>query len=148
MKKGPCSYSSMTELDCLCVGLTLPPRLILRALIAFWISIVIALSTLPDDSFLCDFCKWSLSELLLKPAFFPQMGQTFIGGFRWCHSIETFPCSLRSRSRRVLANPSLGCARRCTRFRAFHASNRVKFLHEKKEVQYDLSNFCCELTII
>ena len=60
------SYSSINELDCLCVGLTLPPRHILSALKAFWMSIVMALSTLPDDSFLCAFCKWSLSELLLS----------------------------------------------------------------------------------
>ena len=127
-KRKFCCYSSKTEWDRLCVGLTLPPRFILSASKAFCISMVIALSTLPEDSFLCAFCKWSLSELLLKPAFFPQIGQTFIIGFRWCHSIETFPCSFRSRSNRILANPSFGWARRWTRLRAFHASNRVKFL--------------------
>jgi hypothetical protein len=76
-----------------CVGLILPLRLIFKAVNAFWISIVMALSTLPDDSFLWDFCRCNLSELLLNPAFFPQMGQTFMVGFRCCHSIETFPCS-------------------------------------------------------
>lgn len=92
-----------------------------------------ALSTLLDDSFLCDFWKWSLSELLLRPAFFPQMGQTFIVGFRFCHSMETLPCSFRSRSNRTLANPSLGWARRWTRLRPFHASNKVKFLHHRNK---------------
>lgn len=116
--------------DCLCFGLTLPPRLILSTLNALCISIVIALSTLPDDNFLCDFCRWSLSELLLIPAFFPQMGHTFIAGFLWCHSIETFPCNFLSRSNRILAKPSFGCARRCTRFKVFHASNRVNFLQK------------------
>lgn len=92
-----------------------------------------ALSTLLDDSFLCDFCKWSVSELLLRPAFFPQMGQTFIVGFRFCHSMETLPCSFRSRSNRTFANPSLGWARRWTRLRPFHASNKVKFLHHRNK---------------
>lgn len=123
------TYSSVMGGDCLWVGLTLPPRLILSASSAFCISIVMALSTLPDDIFLCAFCKWSFKELLLSPAFFPQIGQTFIIGLRCCHSIETFPCNFWSKSKRIRAKPSLGWALRWARFRAFHACNRVKFLH-------------------
>lgn len=133
------------EWDDLCVGLTLPPRLIFKAVNAFWISIVMALSTLPDDSFLCAFCRCSLSELLLSPAFFPQTGQTFIVGFLCCHSIETFPCSFWSNSCKIFAKPSLGCARRCTRFRACHASNKVYFLHHES-FQFKNSPRCHSLT--
>ena len=118
------------------MGLTLPLRVIFSASRAFCISIVIALSTLPDDSFLCDFCKWSLSEPLLRPALSPQMGQTFISGFRLCHSMETFPCSCRSRSNKTFAKPSLGWARRWARLRAFHASSRVNFLHQEETAQF------------
>jgi len=121
-------YASIVEWDFLGLGLTLPPRLIFKVVNAFWISIVMALSTLPDDSLLCDFWRWSLRELLLSPAFLPQMGQTFIIVFRCCHSIETFPCSFRSSSSKIFAKPSLGWDQRWTRFRALHASNKVNFL--------------------
>lgn len=124
-------YASIVEWDFLGLGLTLPPWLIFKVVNAFWISIVMALSTLPDDSFLCDFWRCSLSELLLSPVFLPQMGQFFIIGFRCCHSIETFPCSFWSRSSKIFAKPSLGWDRRWTRFRAFHASNKVNFLQTK-----------------
>ncbi|GER30222.1 ATP-dependent helicase/nuclease subunit A [Striga asiatica] len=83
-----------------------------------------ALSTLPDDSFLCAFCKCSFNELLLRPAFFPQIGHTLIDGLLCCHSIETWPCNFLSNSTSILANPSLGWALRWARFRAFHACNR------------------------
>lgn len=127
-------HSSTIELGCLCVGLTLPPpRLIFKAVKAFWISIVMALSTLPDDSFLWDFCRWSLSELLLSPALFPHIGQTFNIGFFCCHSMETFPCSFLSSSCKIFVKPSLGCARRWTRFRVFHASNKVNFLRHNQK---------------
>jgi hypothetical protein len=119
--------------DCdLCTGLSLPPQPALIASNAFCISRVIALSTLPEDIFLCAFCKWSLSELLLRPAFLPQIGHTFIAGLLCCHSMEIFPCSFLSRSSKILANPSLGCARRCTFFSMFHASRRVQFLKRKR----------------
>lgn len=131
------SYSvNRVEWDCLCIELALPPRLIIfNASKALCISIVMALSTLPDDSFLCDFCRWSFSELLLRPAFFPQMGQIFIVGFRCCHSMETFLCSFQSSSTRILANPSLGWARLWTRLRVFHASSKLKFLHQTTNFQ-------------
>ena len=120
--------------DCdLCAGLSLPLQPALIASIAFCISRVIALSTLPEDIFLCAFCKWSFSELLLRPAFLPQMGHTFIAGLLCCHSMEIFPCSFLSRSSKTLANPSLGCARRWTFFSMFHASRRVQFLKKKRE---------------
>lgn len=115
----------MKDWGCFWVGLILPPLLILRASKVFWISKVMALSTLPEDIFLWDFCKWSLSELLLSPAFFPHMGHTFIVGLLCCHSIEAFPCSLLSKSSRVFAKPSFGCARLCTFFNLFHACNNV-----------------------
>lgn len=128
---GRAIYPSTIEWDCLCVGLTLPPRLIFKVVNAFWISIVMALSTLPEESFLCDFWRWSLSELLLSPAFLPQMGHIFIIGFRCCHSIETLPCNFWSSSSKIFAKPSLGWDRRWTRFRAFHASNKVNFLQHE-----------------
>uniref|UniRef100_A0A0A9DG01 Uncharacterized protein n=1 Tax=Arundo donax TaxID=35708 RepID=A0A0A9DG01_ARUDO len=117
---------SMCDCD-LCVGLSPPPRPAFIASNAFCISKVIALSTLPDDIFRCAFCRWSFSELLLSPAFLPQMGHTFIVGLLCCHSMEHFPCSFLSRSNKTLAKPSLGCARRCTFFSMFHASMRVRF---------------------
>lgn len=121
-------YTRQYYWGCFWFGLTLLPWLIFSAIKAFCISMVIALSTLPDEIFLCDFCKWSLRELLLRPASFPQIGHTFIAGFLCCHSIEAFPCSFRSKSKRIFANPSLGCALRWTLFSLVHASNRVKFL--------------------
>lgn len=121
------SVYSVIEWDW-CLGLTLPPLLILRASTTFSISIDMALSTLPDDSFLCDFCKCSFNELLLSPAFFPHIGHTFIVGLRCCHSMETFPCSFLSSSTSIFAKPSFGWARRWTRFRVFHAFCKVKFL--------------------
>jgi len=125
-------YWSIIEWEDLCVGLTLPPRLIFKAVNAFWISIFMALSTLPDDNFLCDFCRCSLSELLLSPAFFPHMGQTFIVGFLCCHSIETLPCSFWSNTCKIFAKPSFGCARRWTRFSVCHAFDKVYFLHSER----------------
>lgn len=116
----------------LCVGLSPPPRPALIASTAFWISSVMAVSTLPDDIFRCAFCRWSFSELLLSPAFLPQMGHTFIAGLLWCHSMEILPCSFLSRSNKTLAKPSFGCARRCTFFSMFHASRRVNFLGMKQ----------------
>ena len=118
----------ITDSECFRVGLTLPPGLMFIVVKTFFISRVMALSTLPDDIFLCDFCKCSLRELVLRPAFFPQTGHTFISGFLCCHSIEGSPCSFLSRSKRIFANPSLGWARRWTLFSVFHASKRVKFL--------------------
>lgn len=129
------SYTSIVEWDG-GLGPTLPPRLIFKASIAFWISMLMALSTLPDDSFLCDFCKCSFNEQLLNPAFFPHIGQTFIMGLRCCHSMETLPCNFRSRSTSILANPSFGWARRWTRFRVFQAFNKVKFLHGEKHLHW------------
>lgn len=131
VRKGISSfYWSIIEWDDLWVGLTLPLRLIFKAVNAFWISIVMALSTLPDDSFLCDFCRCSFSELLLSPAFFPQMGQTFIVGFLCCHSNETFPCSFWSNTCKIFAKPSFGCARWWTCFIVCHAFDKVYFLHK------------------
>jgi hypothetical protein len=121
---------SMCDCD-FCVGLSpLPPRPAFIISIAFCISMVIALSTLPEDIFRCAFCRWSFSELLLSPTFLPQMGHTFIAGLLWCHSMETLPCSFLSRSNKTLVKPSFGCARRCTFFSMFHASRRVQFLKE------------------
>ena len=107
-------------------GLRLPPRLIRSDSIDFWISMVMALSTLPAESRLCAFCRWSLSELVLRPTFLLQIGHTFISGRLCCQSIDTLPCSLLSRARRALAKPSFGCARRCTFFSKFQAFARVK----------------------
>ena len=118
--------------DCdLCAGLSLPLQPALIASIAFCISRVIALSTLPEDIFLCAFCKWSYSELLLRPAFLPQMGHTFIAGLLCCHSMEIFPCSFLSRSSKTLANPSLGCARRCTSSACSMLPGEYIFLRKK-----------------
>ena len=94
---------------------------------------VIALSTLPEDIFLCDFCRWSFSELVLSPAFLPQIGHTFIAGLLCCQSMEALPCNLLSRSSKALPNPSLGWARRWTFLSKVQASNRVRFLKETQE---------------
>lgn len=123
--------SSMSDWDCWWVELILLQRLTFSTSKAFWISKLMALSTLPEDNLLWDFWRWSLSELLLRPASFPQMGQTFIIGFRCCHSIDAFPCSCMSRSRRVLAKPSFGWARRCTFLSILHASDRVRPLEQR-----------------
>lgn len=76
--------------------------------------------------------QWAADETSILAT--DEMGHTFIAveGLLRYHSMEIFPCSFLSRSSKILANPSLGCARRCTFFSMFHASRRVQFLKRKR----------------
>lgn len=110
----------------------LPPLwLIFKVSIVLCISMLNTLSKLPEENLGCNFWRCSFRELLLKPAFFPQRGHTFIVGRLGCHFMDAFPWTFLSSSNKILPNPSFGCARRWTFLSNFHASERVKFLSKQ-----------------